>query len=254
MTWLSSCLSSNGDWTHTRATDKLNCQHESSTVIRVIRIPQPGFPPFILCRNLHESSQPTLGFYRMEAIRSLYSNCWPPDRRYLACHRVHPLTHAVCRLQESIGLEEGWDKTHASILKIISIIEGGSTEDFPVADSSNAYTYTRAAARSIASRFGVAPGSCTGCAPRRTGTILKKCTIGTGSPSRSIWSRKCSLLSRNSKASKWWPPVDVRVECADCSVQLKELQQRWNNQRQMMRYLSNIFFKYLVRPTLHPPL
>ena len=35
-----------------------------------------------------------------------------------------------------------------------------------------------------------------------------------------------------------------------CIVQLKELNQRWKNQRQMMKYLSNIFFKYLVR-TIH---
>jgi len=41
---------------------------------------------------------------------------------------------------ETITLEGGWKTTHESIQRVISIIEGGMKESFPIAESSQAYT------------------------------------------------------------------------------------------------------------------
>ena len=43
-------------------------------------------------------------------------------------------------MEDTITLEEGWKTTHASINRVISIIEDGMKESFPIADSSQAYT------------------------------------------------------------------------------------------------------------------
>jgi len=114
---------------------------------------------------------------------------------------------------EPIGLEEGWDKTYASIKKIIAIIEGGSTDDFPVADSSNAYTI-----------------------------VYRMCTQKNGNHTEEMYERYSTSFKEYLLSS-----VLPAVRSLEGVEMLKELVQRWNNQRQMMRYLSNIFFKYLDR-------
>merc|ERR1712054_228064 len=116
-------------------------------------------------------------------------------------------------MEEPIGLEDGWNKTQASILKIIKIIEGGSNEDFPVADSSNAYTI-----------------------------VYRMCTQRNGNHTEAMYSRYSESFKEYLLGS-----VLPAVRSLEGVEMLKELVQRWKNQRQMMRYLSNIFFKYLDR-------
>ena len=43
-------------------------------------------------------------------------------------------------MDDTISLEEGWNTTKASIDRVITIIEDGMKESFPIADSSQAYT------------------------------------------------------------------------------------------------------------------
>eukprot|EP00658_Telonema_sp_P-2_P081257 TRINITY_DN8287_c0_g1_i14.p1 TRINITY_DN8287_c0_g1~~TRINITY_DN8287_c0_g1_i14.p1 ORF type:complete len:765 (+),score=256.47 TRINITY_DN8287_c0_g1_i14:127-2421(+) len=116
-------------------------------------------------------------------------------------------------MEEPIGLEEGWKDTHDSIKKIIKIIEGGSTKDFPVEESSNAYTI-----------------------------VYRMCTQKNGNHTDEMYERYSASFKEYLVES-----VLPAVQKLEGIEMLKELVQRWKNQRQMMRYLSNIFFKYLDR-------
>jgi hypothetical protein len=116
-------------------------------------------------------------------------------------------------MEEPIGLDEGWEKTHAAILKIIKIIEGGSSEDFPVAESSEAYTI-----------------------------VYRMCTQKNGNHTEAMYGRYSESFKEYLLQT-----VLPAVRSLEGVEMLKELNQRWKNQRQMMKYLSNIFFKYLDR-------
>merc|ERR1712166_312354 len=117
------------------------------------------------------------------------------------------------KMEEPIGLDEGWEKTHAAILKIIKIIEGGSSEDFPVAESSEAYTI-----------------------------VYRMCTQKNGNHTEAMYGRYSESFKEYLLQT-----VLPAVRSLEGVEMLKELNQRWKNQRQMMKYLSNIFFKYLDR-------
>jgi len=110
-------------------------------------------------------------------------------------------------------LDEGWEKTHAAILKIIKIIEGGSSEDFPVSESSEAYTI-----------------------------VYRMCTQKNGNHTEAMYGRYSESFKEYLLQT-----VLPAVRSLEGVEMLKELNQRWKNQRQMMKYLSNIFFKYLDR-------
>jgi hypothetical protein len=43
-------------------------------------------------------------------------------------------------MDDTISLEEGWKTTKTSIDRVVTIIEEGMKESFPIADSSQAYT------------------------------------------------------------------------------------------------------------------
>jgi len=116
-------------------------------------------------------------------------------------------------MDETITLEDGWNTTHESIKRVINIIEGGMQESFPIAESSQAYT-----------------------------VVYKMCTQKTGNHTEEMYKRYQEsfqeYLVRN---------VLPSVRALEGEPMLKELVQRWYNQKQMMKYLSNIFFKYLDR-------
>jgi len=116
-------------------------------------------------------------------------------------------------MDETITLEDGWKTTHDSIKRVISIIEGGMKESFPIAESSQAYT-----------------------------VVYKMCTQKTGNHTEEMYKRYQESFQEYLVKN-----VLPAVRALDGEPMLKELVQRWYNQKQMMKYLSNIFFKYLDR-------
>jgi cullin 1 len=116
-------------------------------------------------------------------------------------------------MDETISLEDGWKTTHDSIKRVIKIIEGGMKESFPIAESSQAYT-----------------------------VVYKMCTQKTGNHTEEMYKRY-----QESFQDYLVQNVLPAVRALEGEPMLKELVQRWINQKQMMKYLSNIFFKYLDR-------